>query len=116
MRVFGQPLIVDWTCALMSLAPTSISVSAGEGTAERLTFRWTLDRSALTKLFPTTRAPGASSRPRAKTSSTSEQEADAVGTSVAGASIKPAARKPVAHTPRIDRDARAIERSFMTRQ
>src|ERR1700734_1860252 len=116
MRVFGQPLMVDWTCALMSLAPMSISVSAGERPAYRLTFLLTLDRSALTKLLPTTPAPGDSSRPRANTSSTSEHEADAFGISVAGASIKPAARMPAAHTPRIDRDARAIERSFMTRQ
>ncbi|CNJ15554.1 Uncharacterised protein [Mycobacterium tuberculosis] len=33
MRVFGQLLIVFWTCWLMSLAPTSISVSAGYFTA-----------------------------------------------------------------------------------
>src|ERR1700748_1452020 len=100
----------------MSLAPMSISVSAGERTAYRLTFRWTLDRSALTKLLPTMPAPGDSVRPRANIPSTTEQEADAVGISVAGASIKPAARRAATHTPRIDRDARAIERRFMTRQ
>src|ERR1700749_5058374 len=104
----------------MSLAPTSTSVSAGEPPAQRLTFRLTRGRSALTKALPTTPAPGDSSRPRANTTSTGEQEADAFGIEaitvgiVAGATPIAAASNPAeANLPHIDCDRGCIRRSVM---
>src|SRR5689334_22297948 len=67
----------------MSLAPTSIWLSAGYRTAYRLTFLPLFLRSALTKVLPIWPGPTGSNRPRAKMTSTAGQAADAVGIPIA---------------------------------
>jgi hypothetical protein len=67
-----------------------------------------------------TPAPGDSSRPRANTTSMGEQEADALGISLAGASTEAVARSPataknVASLTGIDCRGAVIGRSFMDR-
>src|ERR1700749_2121821 len=106
----------------MSLAPTSTSVSAGEPPAQRLTFRLTRDRSALTKALPTTPAPGDSSRPRANTTSTGGQEADAleieavkVGVVAGASSIAEASNPAGANLAKTPGDGWTIGLSFMAR-
>jgi hypothetical protein len=79
----------------------------------------TLDRSALTKALPTTPAPGDSCRPRANTTSTSEQAADAVeikvGVVAGASSIAEASNPAAANLPKTDCDGGSIGLSFMAR-
>jgi hypothetical protein len=79
----------------------------------------TRDRSALTKALPTTPAPGDSCRPRANTTSTGGQEADAFEINagvVTGANTNVAASNAaVANLAKTDCRGKFIERSFMAR-
>src|SRR3978361_1861026 len=85
MRVFGQLFITDATCRLMSLAPMSISESAGYFTAYVFMLRPPiLELSELMNALPSVPGPDDSNRPRAKTTSTSAQLAAAADRAAPG--------------------------------
>src|SRR5215217_9612371 len=83
MRVFGQLAAMDCTWAVISLAPGTTAMSAGQLTPYTPTDTLTLERSELTSASPTAPTPGGSCRPRAKTTSASGHAADADGISAA---------------------------------
>ena len=71
---------IDWTWALMSLAPFAAATSVG-GIVDPVgpDGMCALPRSELTNASPTKPTPGGSSRPRAKTTSAPGHAADATG-------------------------------------
>src|SRR3954453_1702309 len=83
MRVFGQLAAMDCTWAVISLAPGTTAMSAGQLTPYTPTDTPTLERSEATSASPTAPTPGGSCRPRAKTTSASGHAADADGIRVA---------------------------------
>src|SRR6476660_7553690 len=82
-------------------------------------FLFVLERSALMNAFPRTPTPGDSSRPRAKTTSTAGQAADADGTApgagTAVGAISPAAARTTAAATNAIRRVHRESRSIPTR-
>src|SRR3954451_23500529 len=76
MRVFGQLAAMDCTWAVISLAPGTTAMSAGQLTPYTPTDIPTLERTELPSASPTAPTPGVSCRPRPKTTQASGHAAD----------------------------------------